>query len=366
MQQDVGVLQLFPSLTELSFSLESHQSQVPHQEQDEDQLILTLAEMSSSLRVLSLDKFDTSYASRMAQCLSSLQQLTLDRSTGQLLELRSCTQLTCLQLMSDGLNQDIQLPQSCCVSLKHLVLGHKGYKLHSLESCTQLTYLELHDDQTMRDNGRLYLRISESLRNSARYNRVPNAVFSVLYEDWPSTMPELNIIKACGMPCPVPAQLLGYPSLRELHLPRLQQKDLPEWFGGLAQLTKLTLTSSSFCCFPDPLLRLSQLEAARLILPHFPKQIVQMATWPRLHELHLAVVDEKGFMYDTLVEQQTAFSDSVAALQAALLNRYSSTCVSCLARAHFTFHLSSEAKSNCTVVCHCSSKWHSGRCRRPL
>ncbi len=250
--------------------------------------------MSSSLRVLSLVKFDTSCASRMAQCLSLLQQLTLDRSTGQLLDLQSCSQLTCLHLMSEGFNQDIQLPQSCCVSLKHLVLGHKGYKLHSLETCTQLTYLELQDLQTKRVIGRL------CLRNSAGYNCASNAVFSVLSEDWPSTMPELNIIKACGMPCPVPAQLLGYPSLRELHLPRLQQKGLPEWFGDLAQLTKLTLTSHSFCCFPDPLLRLSQLEAARLILPHFPKQIVQMATWPRLHELYFAIVGEKGFMNDSL------------------------------------------------------------------
>ena len=288
-KQDVGILQLFPSLTELSFSLEPPHIQVPHQEQDEDQLILTLTEMSSSLKVLRLDKFDTSYASRMAQCLSLLQQLTLDRSTGQLLDLRSCS-----QLMSEGFNQDIQLPQSCCVSLKHLELGHKGYKLHSLETCTQLTYLELHDDQTMRNTGTLYLR------KSACYNHVPNTVISVLSEDWPSTMPELNIIKACGMPCPVPAQLLGYPSLRELHLPRLQQKGLPEWFGDLAQLTKLTLTSHSFCCFPDPLLRLSRLEAARLILPHFPKQIVQMATWPRLHELYFAIVGEKGFMNDSL------------------------------------------------------------------
>ncbi len=339
-KQDVGILQLFPSLTELSFSLEPPQSQVPHQEQDEDQLILTLAEMSSSLRVLSLDKFDISYASRMAQCLSSLQQLTLDRSTGQLLDLRSCSQLTCLHLMSEGFNQDIQLPQCCCVSLKHLVLGHKGYKLHSLETCTQLTYLELHDDQTMRDTGR------RCLRKSARYNCVPNAVFSELSEGWPSTMPELNIIKVCGMTCPVPAQLLGYPSLRELHLPQLQQKDLPEWFGDLAQLTKLTLTSHSFCCFPDPLLRLSRLEAARLILPHFPKQIVQMATWPRLHELYLAIVVEKGSMNDTSVDQQTAFGNSVEALQAALLNRYSSMCVSRLARGHFSFHLSSEANSS--------------------
>ena len=266
-KQDVGILQLFfPCLTELHFSLEQPQSQVPHQ--DQDQLTLVLAEMSSSLRVLSLVKLDTSYASRIAQRLSSLQQLTLDRSTGQLLDLQSCTQLTCLRLTSDGLNQDFQLPQTCCVSLKHLVLGHKGYKLHSLESCTQLTYLELQDEQALTDTGR------RSLRNHARYNRVPNAFFGVLSEDWPSTMPELNTIKACGMPCPVPAQLLGYPSLRELHLPRLQQKGLPKWFGKLAQLTKLTLTSGSFSCFPDCLLRLSQLEAARLRLPHFPKQIV--------------------------------------------------------------------------------------------
>jgi len=248
-KQDVGILQLFPCLTELKFILEQPQNQVPHQEQDEDQLILTVAEMSSSLKVLSLVNFDTSYASRMAHCLSSLQQLTLDRSTGQLLDLRSFTQLTCLHLMSDGLNQDIQLPQSCCVSLKHLVLGHKGYKLHSLETCTQLTYLELHDVQTMRDAGWL------SLRHYGRYNRVRNAFSSVLSEDWPSTMPELSIIRACGMPCPVPAQLLSYPSLRELHLPRLQQKGLSEWFGDLAQLTKLTLTSSSFSCFPECLLR---------------------------------------------------------------------------------------------------------------
>ncbi len=173
-----------------------------------------------------------------------------------------------------------------------------------------------------------------------------------------------NIIKACGMPGPVPAQLLGYPSLRELHLPRLQQKVLPEWFGDLAQLTKLTLTSHSFCCFPDPLLRLFQLEAARPILPHFPKQIVQMATWPRLHELHLAIVGEKGVMYDTSVDQQTAFNDSVEALQAALLNRYSSMCVSRLARDHVSFHLSSEAKRIqlhcCHIhplqICHCNSK----------
>ena len=337
-KQDVGILQLFPSLTELSFSLEPPHIQVPHQEQDEDQLILTLTEMSSSLKVLRLDKFDTSYASRMAQCLSLLQQLTLDRSTGQLLDLQSCS-----QLMSEGFNQDIQLPQSCCVSLKHLALGHKGYKLHSLETCTQLTYLELHDDQTMRDTGR------RCLRKSARYNCVPNAVFSELSEGWPSTMPELNIIKVCGMTCPVPAQLLGYPSLRELHLPQLQQKDLPEWFGDLAQLTKLTLTSHSFCYFPDPLFRLSQLEAARLRLPHFPKQIVQMATWPRLHELDLAIVADKGFDYMASVDQATAFSDNVEALQAALVNRYSSLCVSHLDWGTFTFHLSREAVSDCNV-----------------
>ncbi len=161
-------------------------------------------------------------------------------------------------------------------------------------------------------------------------------------------MPELGFITACGMPYPVPAQLLGYPSLRELHLPRLQQKGLPEWFGDLVQLTKLTLTSCSFCCFPDPLLRFSQLKAARLI-PHFPKQIVQMANWPRLHELHLAVVGERGFMYDAPVDQQTAFSNNVEALQAALFNRYSPVCVSRLARGCLTFHLSSEAKSKCNV-----------------
>ncbi len=164
-KQDAGILQLLPCLTELNFILERPQTQVPNQEQDKDQLILTLAEVSSSLRVLSLVKFDTSYASRMAHCLSSLQQLILDRSTGQLLDLRRSTQLTCLHLMSDGLNQDIQLPQSCCVSLKRLVLGHKSYKLQSLETCTQLTYLELQDHQTMRDNDRL------CLLNSARYNR---------------------------------------------------------------------------------------------------------------------------------------------------------------------------------------------------
>lgn len=332
-KQDVEILQLFPCLTELKFSLEHAQNQVPHQRQDEDQLVLTLAEMSSSLRVLRLVKFDTSYASRMAHCLSSLQQLTLDGSTGQLLDLRSCTQLTCLHLMSDGLNQDLRLPQSCCVSLKHLVLGHKGYKLHSLQSCTQLTYIELHDFETQRDTGRL------SFRNHERYDRVPNAFFSVLSEDWPSTMPELRIIKACGMPCSLPAELLGYPSLRELHLPRLQQKDLSEWFGGLAQLTKLTLTSSSFSCFPECLLRLSQLEAARLRLPHFPKQIVQMATWPRLHELDLAVVAEKGSYHTASVDQATAFSNSVKALQAALVNRYLSVCVTHLHRGSFTFTL---------------------------
>ena len=90
---------------------------------------------------------------------------------------------------------------------------------------------------------------------------------------------------------------------------------------GLGTADKGDLTSHSSCCFPDPLFRLSQLEAARLILPHFPKQIVQMATWPRLHELHLAVVGEKGSVYDTSVDQQTAFKDSVESLQAALLNR---------------------------------------------
>ncbi len=344
-KQDVGILQLFPYLTELNYILKPPQSQVPNQERDEDQLVLTLAEMSSRLRVLSLVKLDTSYVSRMAHCLSSLQQLTLDRSTGhgQLLDLQSCTQLTCLHLMSDGLNQDIQLPQSCCVSLKHLVLGHKGYKLHSLASCTQLTYLELHDDQTMRDTGML------RFWNHRHYNRVPNAVFSVLPEDWPSTMPELNIIKVCSMPYPVPAQLLGYPSLRELHLPRLQQKLLPDWFRDLAQLTKLTLTSGSFSCFPECLLRLSQLKAARLRLPHFPKQIVQMATWPRLHELDLAIVADKGFDYMASVDQATAFSDNVEALQAALVNRYSSLCVSHLDRGTFTFHLSREAESDCNV-----------------
>ncbi len=238
----------------------------------------------------------------------------------------------------------LQLPQSCCVSLKHLVLGHIGHKLHSLAGCTQLTYLELHDDQTMRETGRL------CFRNSRHYNRLPNAIFSVLPVDWPSTMPELNTIKVCGMPYPVPAQLLGYPILREIHLPRLQQKLLPDWFGDLAQLTKLSLTSRSFSCFPECLLRFSQLEAARLILPYFPKQIVQMATWPRLRELYLAVVGEHGYMYYAPEDQQAAFSNSVEALQAALSNRYSSICDSHLAKGRFTFHLSSEAKRNCTVA----------------
>ncbi len=74
-----------------------------------------------------------------------------------------------------------------------------------------------------------------------------------------------------------------------------------------------------------------------------------MATWPRLHELDLAVVADKGFNYIASVDQVTAFSDSVEALQAALINRYSSICVSHLDRGSFTFHLSREAESNCNV-----------------
>ncbi len=72
-----------------------------------------------------------------------------------------------------------------------------------------------------------------------------------------------------------------------------------------------------------------------------------MATWPRLHELDLAVVAEKG--YAASVDQEAAFSDSVKALHAALFNRYSSMCVSHLARSIFNFHLSSVAKSNCNI-----------------
>ena len=266
------------------------------------------------LKALHLESFPHSFMKSVSHGLPNLQELVSD-GFGPVLDVQHCTQLTSLTVVDvtggaddTGLKQ-LHLPagQTCC--LEQLILDifsekGAGYALSNLGNALKLSSLAF--------CGSYPCNLANVQKSSSA------SLDSSSAESWPPLMPSLHRLSIDDMPCAPPAVWAKYGSLCELELSAYHQPSLPAWFADLTPLRKLTLLSSSLIELPASLLQLTQLQALRLGLMSFPKEIVQFASFLHLSTLDLGLCADIEPASDASL---AAFQESIHNLQTAVIKQ---------------------------------------------
>lgn len=199
---------------------------------------LTLLESLPWLHTLELQCLQSVGAELCIPALPSLRNISLMGCCISSCDLSSCTQVTSLD-WDIGVPERLQLPIGLHVQLQSINIMSPTYsdgflELIGLQAATQLTSIEL-------------------------FNTYPG---NFNHEAaWPAFMPHLQAIRIDDWQLRSPRQLVGYSSLRHLHLgchPHTRQPViLPDWLSQLTQLQ--TFSACGLSEFPACLLQLRQL-----------------------------------------------------------------------------------------------------------
>lgn len=95
-------------------------------------------------------------------------------------------------------------------------------------------------------------------------------------------------------------ELLQYPALRALNSMDVGV-DLPEWVGGLTQLTELLVTAKQHIMkFTRCILQLHQLKELKLSMVELYMEFVQIAAWQHLTRIEAGLGDEFAVCYKNI------------------------------------------------------------------
>ena len=190
--------------------------------------------------------------------MHALRKLSIEDCGSGVYDMATCTQITCLEvtLKYVGPNQ-VWLPSGSTVQLHHLTISSRD----------QLGDAYVDDIERV---GRTF----NVLQNLSDATQLTSIRFDQLYpcnlkQNWPTSLPNLEVIKMYGSPAIPPQEVVGYSLLRNLDLSGCfldidQAVALPDWLSQLTQLDHLNITGVWWSQFPLCLLQLRQLQSLSL------------------------------------------------------------------------------------------------------